>query len=69
MVRQNQDAAPAWLTEQFGAYGNYVPRVFFVEPGGIVRADLVSGHPRYPYFYAPIALDPLIANLKQITGS
>lgn len=68
MVRQDQDAAPPWLAEQFGAYGNYVPRLFFVEPGGVVRDDLVSGHPRYPYFYAPIALDPLIANLRQITG-
>lgn len=68
MVRQNQDTAPGWLTEQFGAYGSYVPRVFFVEPDGIVRADLVSGHPRFPYFYAPVALDPLIANLRQITG-
>jgi len=68
MVRQNQDTAPGWLNEQFGAYGSYVPRVFFVEPGNIVRADLVSGHPRFPYFYAPIALDPLIANLRQITG-
>lgn len=68
LVRQNQDDNPAWLRERFGQYGRYVPRVFFVEPSGIVREDLVSQHPRFPYFYAATAIDQLVSNMKQLAG-
>ncbi|HEX2677705.1 MAG TPA: thioredoxin family protein, partial [Polyangiales bacterium] len=54
MVHQDQDENPEWLTERFGSYGSSVPRVFFLAPDGKVREDLTSGHPRYPYFYAPM---------------
>lgn len=63
MVHQDQDKQPAWLKERFGELGSYVPRVFFVAPSGEVRADLTSGHPRYPYFYAPMVSDQLVANM------
>ncbi|HEX7479342.1 MAG TPA: thioredoxin family protein, partial [Polyangiales bacterium] len=64
MVHQDQDQHPAWLQEQLGAYGNYVPRVLFLSPDGKVREDLTSGHPRYPYFYAPMVTSQLIANMR-----
>jgi thiol:disulfide interchange protein len=64
MVHQDQDEAPAWLKEKFGAYGDYVPRVFFVSPDGRVRDDLTSGHPRYPHFYAPVITDQLVMNMR-----
>jgi thiol:disulfide interchange protein len=64
MVHQDQDENPEWLTERFGAYGTSVPRVFFVAADGKVREDLTSGHPRYPYFYAPMVTDQLVANMR-----
>lgn len=64
MVHQDQDQPAAWLKERFGEYGNYVPRVFFLSPDGTVRADLTSGHPRYPHFYAPMVVDQLVANMR-----
>jgi protein-disulfide reductase (glutathione) len=64
MVRQDQDKAPPWLKERFGQYGDYLPRVLFLDPNGEVRTSLQSGHPRYPYFYAPLVTDRLIANMR-----
>lgn len=64
MVRQDQDAQPAWLKQQLGAYGNYVPRVLFLSADGKPREDLTSGHPRYPYFYAPMVSERLAANMR-----
>lgn len=64
MVRQDQDQPSPWLQEKLGAYGGYVPRVLFVSPDGTVREDLTSGHPRYPYFYAHMVKDQLVANMR-----
>ena len=64
MVHQDQDQPAAWLKEQLGAYGEYVPRVLFLSPDGKVREDLTSGHPRYPHFYAPLVTDQLVANMR-----
>lgn len=64
MVHQDQDEQPAWLKEQLGAYGSYVPRVLFLAPDGKVREDLTSGHPRYPHFYGPLVKDQLLANMR-----
>ena len=63
MVRQDQDESAPWLKERLGQYGNYLPRVFFLASNGEVREDLQSGHPRYPYFYAPLVTDRLLANM------
>ncbi len=63
MVRQDQDEAPGWLRERFGEVGNYVPRVLFLDADGNLRADIQSGHPRYPYFYSHHVADRLLANM------
>lgn len=68
MVKQNNDERPAWLEEKFGRFGQYVPRVFFVDPDGEVRQDVQSGHPRYPYFYNPLVADTLKANMRAVRG-
>jgi len=64
MVRQDQDEGAPWLKERLGQYGNYLPRVIFLAPNGEVREDLQSGHPRYPYFYASLVTDRLLANMR-----
>ncbi|MEY4580716.1 MAG: hypothetical protein RL701_5419 [Pseudomonadota bacterium] len=64
MVRQDQDAQPTWMNQQLGEYGSYVPRILFLSGDGKVRTDLTSGHPRYPYFYAPSVSDQLLANMR-----
>lgn len=69
MVRQDQDEAASWLQDKLGRYGRYVPRVLFLDPNGDVREDLQSGHPRYPYFYAPLVTDRLLANMHAASGS
>lgn len=67
MVHQDQDAADAgWLQERYGAYGRYIPRILFLDPRGEVHEDLQSGHPRYPYFYAPMVADRLLQNLLMV---
>jgi hypothetical protein len=68
MVRQDQDENAPWLKERLGEYGRYLPRVLFLDPSGQVRADLQSGHPRYPYFYAPLVTDRLLANMRAASG-
>lgn len=45
-------------------YGSYLPRVLFFAPDGTVLSDLTSGHPRYPYFYAPMVSHRLLANMR-----
>ncbi|MET0285662.1 MAG: thioredoxin family protein [Polyangiales bacterium] len=69
MVRQDQDDKPAWLEQRLGKYGNYLPRVLFLDPNGSVREDLQSGHPRFPYFYASMVSDRLIANMRAAAAS
>jgi protein-disulfide reductase (glutathione) len=64
MVRQDQDEGAPWLKERLGPYGNYLPRVIFLDANGDVREDLQSGHPRYPYFYASLVTDRLLANMR-----
>lgn len=64
MVHQDQDKPAAWLKEQLGAYGDYVPRVLFLAPDGKVLDELTSGHPRYPHFYGPLVKDQLVANMR-----
>jgi thiol-disulfide isomerase/thioredoxin len=63
MVRQDSDERPAWLTQRFGRLGAYVPRVLFLRPDGSLIEEIVSGHPRYPYFYSPLVSDRLLANM------
>ena len=53
MIRQNTDESAPWLHERFGAYGTYVPRLFFLHPDGTLAADIQSGNPKFPYFYQP----------------
>jgi hypothetical protein len=64
MVRQNQDERPDWLVPLLEPYGSYLPRVLFFGPDGSVRAELTSGHPRYPYFYAPMVQSRLVSNMR-----
>jgi thiol:disulfide interchange protein len=68
MVRQDQDEGAPWLKDPLGRYGDYVPRILFLDPNGDVREDLQSGHPRYPYFYAPLVTDRLLANMHAASG-
>jgi thiol:disulfide interchange protein len=68
MVRQDQDEHPAWLKEHLGSYGDSIPRILFLDPSGHVREDLQSGHPRFPYFYAPLVTDRLLANMHAASG-
>ncbi len=55
MVLQNHDEKPEWLDQRFGEFGNYVPRIFFLDKQGKVDTTITSGHPRFPYFYRPNA--------------
>ncbi|MFN3200566.1 MAG: thioredoxin family protein [Bradymonadia bacterium] len=69
MIKQNSDERPQWLSEKFQQYGGYVPRIFLLDANGEVKADLTSGHPRYPYFYTSggtFGVDALKANLKKL---
>jgi len=51
MIKQDQEAKPAWL-EAYSSFGAYVPRIFFLKPDGAVREEINSGHLRYPHFFA-----------------
>ena len=45
-------------------------RVLFLDPEGRLKADIQSGHPRYPYFYSHHVADRLLQNLHAAaTGS
>lgn len=65
MVRATDMEAPKYR-EIIGKYPSYVPRLFFVSPEGTVREDLVSSHPKYPYFYTVGMIDELKAHLKAV---
>lgn len=69
MVRQDHDAAPAWLKPFNEKYGGYVPRIFFFTPDGKIRENVTSGHPRYPYFYAASHVNVLKRSMRQAIGS
>ena len=64
LIRQDADDRPDWLGEKFDALGTYVPRVFFLDHDGKVRAEITSGDTRYPYFYTPQSVGALKAGLK-----
>ncbi len=65
MVRQRSDV-PSQFLSNFNKFGGYVPRIFLIDPEGNVREDLVSDHPRFPYFYALPMLSKLKANLRSV---
>ncbi len=65
MIRQDADEPVPWLRERFGAYGTYVPRLFFLHPDGTLAVEIQSGNPRFPYFYQPQQGDALRAAMKQ----
>lgn len=65
MIRQNADESPPWLHERFGAYGTYVPRLFFLHPDGTLAHEIQSGNPKYPYFYQPHQGAAMRAAMKQ----
>jgi thiol-disulfide isomerase/thioredoxin len=69
MVRQNHDEDPSWLQPYNEKYGGYVPRIFFFDSTGKIRADLTSGHPRYPFFYAAEASDLLKQSMRRAISS
>jgi protein-disulfide reductase (glutathione) len=39
---------------KFAPDGNYIPRIFFIDPNGNLRYDLYNqnGNPSYKYFYS-----------------
>lgn len=65
MIRQNADDKPAWLQERFGRFGSYVPRIFFLKPDGTVAEEIVSGHPRFPYFFQASKIQQLRDAMKK----
>lgn len=69
MVRQNSDERPPWLQQRFGQLGSYVPRVLLLDSKGELQPQLVSGHPRYPYFYARMIGDKLLDNMRALLGA
>ena len=68
MVRQDNDARPAWL-QQYADQGSYVPRIFFFGKDGNLRTDITSGHPRYPFFYSSRQKKALVKSMKTATGA
>jgi thiol:disulfide interchange protein len=63
MIKQDQEAKPAWLAA-YNSLGGYVPRIFFLKPDGAVREEINSGHPRYPYFFAAHQIPKLKAAMR-----
>lgn len=61
-IRQDTDVPAPWLADIVGDRNSYVPRVLFLHPDGS-RTELVSPHPRYPYFYTPSMIDALLDNV------
>jgi len=62
MVNADQDLSPE--VEIHAPDGNYVPRVLFFEPGGILDIKIQNpGRDRYRYFYMPH--DDLVGTMKQ----
>ncbi len=67
MIKQDQTAKPAWLS-QFAQHGGYVPRFFFLTSDGSLDEALNSGHPRFPYFFASQNIARLKAVMKTAAG-
>jgi thiol:disulfide interchange protein len=63
MIKQDQEAKPAWL-EAYNSLGTYVPRIFFLKPDGAVREEINSGHLRYPHFFAAQRIPALKAAMR-----
>jgi thiol:disulfide interchange protein len=63
MIKQDQEAKPAWL-EAYSSLGTYVPRIFFLKPDGAVREEINSGHLRYPHFFAAQRIPALKAAMR-----
>lgn len=69
MVKQDHDEQPAWLAPFDREYGGYVPRIFFFDSNGKIKAEVTSGHPRYPFFYAAEQPDNLKRSMRRAVGS
>ena len=63
MIKQDQEAKPAWL-EAYNSLGTYVPRIFFLKPDGTVREEINSGNPRYPHYFAAQQIPKLKAAMR-----
>jgi thiol-disulfide isomerase/thioredoxin len=65
MIKQDADEKPSWLTEHFGRFGGYIPRIFFMRSDGKVIKEINSGNPRYPYYYSDRDVEKLRASFKK----
>ncbi|MCS6898508.1 MAG: thioredoxin family protein [Myxococcales bacterium] len=66
MIRQDaDDEGASWLSAKVGAYGGYVPRIFFLSPDGTVRPEITSQNPKFPYFYTPDGIALLKASMRK----
>ncbi len=64
MVLQSSSSRPTWMKD-YQRYGNYVPRLLFLDKDLKVREDLNSGNTKHPYFYTPHGKGKLIESLKK----
>ena len=65
MVRHRNDQEADFMND-YARFGSYVPRIFIIDPEGKVREDLVSDHPRFPYFYPVHMMEKLKSNLRAV---
>lgn len=70
MVHQDaDDESASWLGAKVGAYGGYVPRIFFLSPEGTVKPEITSQNPKFPYFYTPEGIGMLKTSMRKVLGN
>lgn len=65
MVEVNGGTAPLAVVQRFARYGNYYPRVLFLQPNGTPMEEIVSANPKFPYYFQPSKPEILLGAMRK----
>lgn len=65
MVEVNGGTAPMDLVNRFARFGNYYPRIVFLQSDGTPMDSIISANPNFPYYFQPSRPEVLIEAMKK----
>lgn len=65
MVEVNGGTAPIDLVNRFARFGNYYPRIVFLQSDGTPMDSIISANPNFPYYFQPSRPEVLIEAMKK----
>ena len=65
MVEVNGGTAPMDVVNRYARFGNYYPRIVFLQSDGTPMDSIISANPSFPYYFQPSRPEVLIEAMKK----